>query len=144
MRRQVSPRPLASWLGADAVALKYQAGTVILVSQVPDKNGVNHKDRFMVLVRDFNDTDLLAYGVAVTGTFALPLPATSVRLPFHRQGRCKTGLTKDSVADCTWIVAATPADIIKRSGITPPRELLTILQQVQLQLPPPPAAGAGS
>jgi hypothetical protein len=29
----------------------------LLVSQVPDPNGVNPKDRFVVLVRDFDDTD---------------------------------------------------------------------------------------
>jgi hypothetical protein len=129
------------------VALKYQRGTILLVSQVPDKNGVNPKDRFVGLVRDFDDTDTLAYGVAVTGTFTLPLAATSVRLPFHRQSRCKTGLNKDSVADCTWVVVATPRDFMKRNGVTPPTELLTILRQVQNYLPlppPPPAATAGT
>jgi len=103
------------------VALKYAQGTILLVSQVPDKNGVNHKDRFMVLVRDFEDTDAIAYGVAVTGTFNHPLPATSVSLPYHRQGRCVTGLNKESIADCTWIVLATSKDIKKRNGFTPPR-----------------------
>jgi hypothetical protein len=99
----------------------------------------------VVLVRDFDATDAVAYGVAVTGTFTLPLPATSVRLPYHRPGRCKTGLTKDSVADCTWVVVATPQDFLQRNGMTPPIELLTILQQVQNQLPPPPppATAAG-
>ncbi len=127
------------------MALKYPRGTVLLASQVPDQNGVNPKNRFVVLVRDFDDTDALAYGVAVTGTFTLPLPATSVRLPFHRQGRCKTGLTKDCVADCTWVVVAAPQDFLKRSGVTPPIPLATILQQVQQYLPPsPPAAAAGS
>jgi hypothetical protein len=122
------------------VALKYQRGTILLVAQVPDKNGVNPKDRPVVLVRDFDDTDALVYGVAVTSTFTLPLPATSVPLPFHRQGRCKTGLTKDCVADCTWVVVATPQEVLKRDGFTPPLELATILQQVQQRLPPPPPA----
>jgi hypothetical protein len=130
------------------VALKYPRGTVIVVSQVPDKNGVNPKDRFVVLVEDFDDTDQFAYGVAVTGTFKLPLPTTSIQLPYHRQGRCKTGLNKDSIADCTWIVVATPQDIIKRNGITPPAKLLTILQEVKNYLssppPAPPAPPVGS
>ncbi len=128
------------------MALKYPRGTILQVSQVPDKNGVNPKDRFVVLVRDFDDTDALAYGVAVTGTFTLPLPATSIRLPYHRQGRCRTGLTKDCVADCTWVIMAAPPDFLKRNGITPPVELVTILQQVQQHLPPPqpPTATAGS
>jgi hypothetical protein len=118
------------------VALKYPRGTILLVSQVPDPNGVNPKDRFIVLVRDFDDADLLGYGVAVTGKFNHPLPATSVRLPYHRQGRSITGLTKDSVADCTWVVVAAPQDFIKRNGMTPPIQLATILQQVQAHLPP--------
>jgi hypothetical protein len=119
------------------VAKKYPRGTIVLVSQVPDQNNVNPKDRFVVLVRDLDDTDSHVYGVAVTGTFTLPLPPTSVRLPYHRQGRCKTGLNKDCIADCTWIVVATPADIIKALGITPPIQLATILQQVQNYLPSP-------
>ena len=126
------------------MALKYPRGTILLVSQVPDKNGVNPKDRFVVLIRDFDDADTLAYGVAVTGTFNLPLPATSVRLPYQRQGRCKTGLNKDSIADCTWIVVAASQDLGKRNGITPPIQLLTILQQVQNHLPPPPPPATAS
>lgn len=120
------------------MALMYPRGTVLLVAQVPDKNGVNPKDRFVVLVRDFDDTDALAYGVAVTGTFNLPLPATSVRLPYHRQGRSRTGLTKDSIADCTWVVVVAPQDIIKRNGMTPPIQLVAILQEALAHLPPLP------
>jgi hypothetical protein len=120
------------------VSLKYPRGTILLVAQVPDKNGVNPKDRSMVLIRDFDDTDAVAFGVAVTGTFNQPLPTTSVRLPYHRQGRCRTGLTKDSIADCTWIIVADPDEFIKRTGITPPLELLTILKEVQAFLPPSP------
>ena len=123
------------------MALKYPHGTILLISQVPDKTGVNPKDRSIVLVRDFDDTDVHAIGVAVTGTFNLPLPASSVPLPYHRQGRCKTGLTKDSVADCTWVVVAAPQDFIKRNGMTPPIQLVNILKEVQAHLspsPPPP------
>ena len=128
------------------MALKYPRETILLISQIPDKNGVNPKDRFVVLVRDFHDADVLAYGVAVTGTFHYPLPATSVSLPYHRQGRCVTGLTKDSVADCTWVVVAAPADFLKRNGMTPPIPLVSILREVQAHLPPPPppATPAGS
>ncbi len=104
-RQVIHRRPIVSrQRGVEIVAIKHLRGTVILVVQVPDKNGVNPKDRFVVLVRDFDDADPLVYGVAVTGTFAFPLPPTSVRLPYHRQGRCKTGLTQDCIADCTWIV----------------------------------------
>lgn len=124
--------------------LKYQRGTVLLVSQVPDKNGVNPKDRFVVLVRDFDDTDTNAYGVAVTGTFTRPVPTSSIPLPYHRQGRCQTGLTKECVADCTWVVVAAAQDIIKRAGFTPPVPLRAILKEVQAHLPPPPPPGTTS
>ena len=83
------------------MALKYPRGTVVLVALVPDKNGGNHKDRPVVLVRDVEDTDALFCNVAVTSSFSYPVPVTSVKLPHHRQGRCKTGLTMECVADCT-------------------------------------------
>jgi len=109
------------------VAVKYARGTILLVSQVPDQNGVNPKDRFVVLVRDFDDGDVNLYGVAVTGTFTRPPPATSVPLPWHRQGRCLTGLNKECVAECTWVVVAAEQDVIRRGGTTPSALLLTIL-----------------
>jgi hypothetical protein len=121
------------------VALKHQRGTIVFVSQVPDKQNANHKDRPVVLVQDFDDADTHIYGVAVTGTFPPLLPATSISLPYHRQGKTKTGLNKPSIADCTWIVVATPGDIIGPQGFTPAIQLANILQQVQNNLPPPPA-----
>jgi hypothetical protein len=120
------------------VALLYPRGTILPIAQVPDRNNVNPKDRFVVLVRDLDDADPFLIGVAVTGTFTFPLPATSVRLPYHRQGRSQTGLTKDSVAESTWVVLATPQEILKVQGTVPAAKLVTILQQVQNHLPPPP------
>jgi hypothetical protein len=124
------------------VALLYPAGTILLVANVTDTNRVNPKNRRVVLVRDLDDADAYAFGVAVTGTFPRKLPATSIKLPYHaagRPGRCQTGLVKPSVADCTWVVQFTKADIITRSGWTPPVELRAILTAVQ-NLPPAPAS----
>jgi hypothetical protein len=127
------------------MALKYQRGTIIIASQVPDQNGVNPKDRRVVLVRDFHDTDATAYGVAVTGTFDYPIPPTSISLPFHRQGRCNTGLRKESVAVCNWFVVVAAQDILNRSGFTPTPQLVAILGLVQAvmvsPLAPPPGGG---
>ena len=64
------------------MALKYQRGTVVICSQVPDPNGVNPKNRPIVLVRDFDDTEPHAYGVAITGEFDYPLPASSIFAPY--------------------------------------------------------------
>jgi hypothetical protein len=126
------------------VAVKIPLGNIVLVRQVPDKQGGNPKDRFVVLVRDYNDGDAEILGVAITGSFNLPLPSTSVKMTSRKDGNCKTRLNKPCVADCTWRVVATPGDIIKRQGFTPAIELANILQQVQNQLPPAPPAPQGS
>lgn len=126
------------------MAVKIPLGNIVLVRQVPDKQGSNHKDRFVVLVRDYNDGDADILGVAITGSFNLPLPSTSVKMTHRKDGNCKTRLNKPCIADCTWRVVATPGDIIKRQGFTPPIELAKILQEVQNQLPPAPPAQQGS
>jgi hypothetical protein len=56
------------------VAVKIPLGNILFIRQVPDKQGGNHKDRFVVLVRDYNDGDADIAGVAITGSFKLPLP----------------------------------------------------------------------
>ena len=126
------------------MAILHRRGTILLVSQVPDQNGGNHKDRHVVLLNDLDSSHTIFHGVAVTGTFTYPLPPTSVSLPSHRQGRGQTGLNKPSVAVCSWIVTATPADIILKRGSIPSRDLLTILQQVQGKPPPPLTTSSGS
>ena len=118
------------------MAIKYQRGTVVLFSQVRDRNGVNPKDRPVVLVRDFDDAEAFAFGVAVTGEFDYPLPATSILLPYSRTGKCKTGLTKESVAVCNWVASATKDEILARIGFVPSVQLVAILQQVTALLPP--------
>jgi hypothetical protein len=76
------------------VAVVFYRGTIIEASQVPDRNGVNPKDRPVLLLVDFSDTDTDAYGVAITSTFPHPPPVTSIPLSYQRQGNCQTGLTR--------------------------------------------------
>ena len=117
------------------MALLYQRGTILCISQVLDPNKANPKDRYVVLLVDLDSEDPLLFGAAITGSFTFPLPATSIRLPFRKGGNtCRTGLTKDCIADCTWIVQATPADILGRIGFTPAKELLAVMQQVSAYL----------
>src|SRR5258708_29672495 len=125
------------------MAVKVPLGNIVLIRQVPDKQGGNHKDRFVVLIRDYNDGDADIAGVAITGSFNLPLPSTSVKMTSRKDGRCRTGLNKPCVADCTWRVVATPADIIKRQGFAPPLELAAIIRAVQALLPQPPGTPSG-
>ncbi len=68
------------------MAVKIPLGNILLVQQVPDKQGGNHKDRFVVLIRDYNDGDTYIAGVAITGSFYLPLPNTSVKMTWARTG----------------------------------------------------------
>ena len=49
------------------MAVIHYAGTVIRAYQVPDKRGVNPKDRPVLLVENFSDTDAEVYCVAITG-----------------------------------------------------------------------------
>ena len=39
------------------MAVKIPLGNIVLVRQVPDKQGGNHKDWFVVLVKDYDDAD---------------------------------------------------------------------------------------
>ena len=127
------------------MAVVYLKGTILWISQVPDKQGANPKDRNIVLIQDFNDTDTLLYGAAVTSKFSFPLSATTVRLPYRRgAARCKTGLTMDSVADCEWLRKATPQDVISRTGFTPSVELAEILKQSAVFLSKQQAAAGGA
>lgn len=122
----------------------YPLGTIVLVSQVEDQNGVNPKDRFVVLIQDVEANDVHVQGVAITGTFPQPIPSTCVSLPFQRQGRTRTGLTKACVANCSWVVVVAVNDIIKRVGMTPPLELSAIQREVQAFLPRPPSGAPPS
>jgi len=120
------------------VAIVYQRGVIILASQVPDKNGTNPKDRPVLLLVPFHDTDTDAYGVAITSTFTHPPPPSEIPLSYQRQGNCQTGLTNPSVAVCDWPVVVGKADIISKLGVCPPIQLATVFAQLP-QLQPKPA-----
>jgi hypothetical protein len=112
------------------MALVYQRGTIIVASQVPDPNGVNRKDRPVLLLLPFDDTDSDAYGIAISSTYPHPPPTTSILLPYQRQGNCKTGLTSPSVAVCDWPVVVGKADILGKSGFCPSIQLAAVLAQM--------------
>lgn len=112
------------------MAIIYHRGTIILASQVPDQNGVNPKDRPVLLLLDFDDTQPNAYGVAISTTFPHPPPATSIPLPYQRQGNCQTGLNAPSVAVCDWPVVVGKADIVCKLGTSPSLPLAAVLAQL--------------
>ena len=119
------------------MAIVYPRGVIVLAGQVPDRNGANAKDRPVLLLVDFADTDADAYGVAITSTFPHPPPTTSIPLAYQRQGNCQTGLTNPSVAVCDWPVIVGKADIVKKLGVCPPLPLAAVLAQLPKLLPVP-------
>src|SRR5947209_10996395 len=120
------------------MAIVYPRGTILLVRQVPDQNGTNPKDRPVLLLVEFADTDTDAYGIAISSTFPSPPPATSIPLPYQRQGNCQTGLSLPSVAVCDWPVIVGKADILGKIGTCPPIPLAAVLAQIKQIWPVPP------
>jgi hypothetical protein len=120
------------------VAVVYYRGTIVQASQVPDENGANPKDRPVLLLVDFLDTDADACGIAVSSTYPSPPPPASVPLPYQRQGNCQTGLSSPSVAVCDWPVVVGKADIIARLGTCPPLPFQAVLGQLPTIQPMPP------
>jgi len=119
------------------MAIMYHRGVIIMASQVPDQNGTNPKDRPVLLLLDFTDTDTNAYGVAISHTFPHPPPATSITLPYQRQGNCQTGLTNPYVAVCNWPVVVGKTDLISKLGFCPPIPLGAVLAQLPKLQPKP-------
>lgn len=119
------------------MAIVYSRGSIVLARQVPDQNGVNPKDRPVLLLVDFDDAHRDAYGVAISTTFPHPPPTTSVPLPYQRQGSCQTGLTAPSVAVCDWPVVVGKVDVLGKIGSVPPLPLAAILAQLPKLQPLP-------
>jgi hypothetical protein len=69
-------------------------------------------------------------GVAITGTIQRPLPKVCVRLPWHRRGHPRTGLSKPCVARCDWLVEIRAENVSAFLGIVPPKQLRLILETV--------------
>src|SRR5687768_3386092 len=91
---------------------RLRRGSIVWVP-VADPRGTNVKTRPVVLVTA--PGEIVAggkvVGVAVTGTFAEPLPPECVVLPWNRQGSASTGLRKKCCAVCNWLVPLYAADL---------------------------------
>jgi hypothetical protein len=114
------------------MAVRFQRGTIVYAKGVPDPQGKNHKDRKVVLVADFHDSDAFARVVAITTEFTLPLRPDAVALPFQRRGgtACTTSLTEESVAVCGWAIKIVSADIDRRTGAVSTKDLTEILNRI--------------
>ncbi len=110
-------------------------GRIIWADDVPDPAGRNPKRRaFIVLSHQLSATgEVEVVGVFVTGTFRKPPPEDHVILPWHRDRRAQTLLTKPSAAVCSYIYHLTFAkeDEIMFGGFVGGRLLETILAKVK-------------
>lgn len=100
-------------------------------ADVPDRNG-HIKRRPIVVLTPTRDIllDQPVVAAAVTTTFQEPLEAACVRLPHDPHGHPATGLRRDCVVRCDWLLALRPSDVVEIKGYVPGRTLLRILETV--------------
>src|SRR5208337_577062 len=115
--------------GVGLVVLEF--GSIIWI-EIADPKGVNLKKRpVIVLTRNdeiHHHSDLVV--VAITGTLPDPLTDEHVLLPWHRNGRVKTGLRKRCAAVCSWLEVVPQSAVVQITGITPAAELSEIVDRV--------------
>ncbi|MHC5539665.1 type II toxin-antitoxin system PemK/MazF family toxin [Singulisphaera rosea] len=108
-----------------------KVGSIVLVP-VPDGHG-NVKNRPVVVIQvpvEYEyDKPLLA--VAVSTQVTRPIPDHHVKLPWQLPRHPVTGLNRDNVAKCDWIVNVHRSKIIQEMGETPPRQLVAIVEAVR-------------
>lgn len=111
-----------------------QQGSVIR-AWVTDTSGGNPKPRPLVIVSKSSEIVRTGsfYAVAITGEFSKPLQADEVPLPWHPHGRCKSGLTKESVAKCTWMRQLLLTDVIEVKGHLRGKELDDVVSQAGIE-----------
>ncbi len=73
--------------------------------------------------------------VAVTSTFTLPLTDNIVSLPWEGDGNCGSGLRRECVAVCDWVVVFQASAVQNECGTCSTRVLSEILAHV---IPPRP------
>jgi len=111
--------------------MEFQQGQVCSALISPGRG--NPKLRPVILV---TPTPEIAAGepivaIAVSTTFTEPLSPDQIELPWERNGRCITGLSKRSVAVCTWLMKIRASDIREIRGCVPPRALRRILERIR-------------
>jgi mRNA-degrading endonuclease toxin of MazEF toxin-antitoxin module len=105
-----------------------QQGSIVWLT-VADQAGRNPKRRPAVVVtpnEKIADDGTIQF-VAAVGTFSKPLPANRIPLPWKRERHPVTGLYKECVAVCDWIIEAPASDIEAVGGRLPTEVLAKIL-----------------
>jgi len=112
-----------------------EQGQIVWV-RIADQTGRNPKCRPAVIVTRTNE--ITPHGqivvVAATGVFRRPLPENTISLPWAHGGHQTTGLKKECVAICDWLVTVNVDDIDSVGGRLPPSTLRSIIENLPRQL----------
>ena len=113
----------------------------IIYATVEDRRGQRRKTRPLVIVSETNDIveGQPFYCVAISSTFATPLPDDHVLLPSGR-GRGqhpRTLLTRECAAVCKWLEKITTEDVESVGGILAGGPLRDVIQKVARFAPIP-------
>ncbi|MEX2288310.1 MAG: type II toxin-antitoxin system PemK/MazF family toxin [Planctomycetaceae bacterium] len=108
-----------------------QQGSIVWV-HLDDQAGRNQKCRPAVIVTPSHEIvpGQTIVAVAAVGTFSKPLPENHVPLPWQRGGHPVTGLYKECIAVCDWLVEIKPDAIVSIGGVCPPHVLRKILSKL--------------
>lgn len=115
-----------------------QHGSIVWVELV-DPHGRNRKCRPAVVVSPSPQAEpehIVA--VAVTSTFSIPRPDNTVSLPWDASGNCRSGLKRECVAICDWLVVFPIVAVKQVVGICD----RNTLAQIMSRLPSPPPEDA--
>lgn len=107
----------------------YPYGSIVVVGQLRDPQGVNPKDRRCIVITPDADrigSDGTIRVVAISSLVPDPLPADLVPLPWQLPYHPVTGLFKPSVAVCGWIVPIEPSRVVAQRGKVPGKVMLKI------------------
>jgi mRNA-degrading endonuclease toxin of MazEF toxin-antitoxin module len=108
-----------------------QQGSIVWLN-LDDQAGRNPKCRPAVVVtptHEISQHDDLQL-VAIVGTFSKPLPPNRILLPWQHGKHPGTGLYKECVAVCDWILDVPLSAIVSVGGLCPRPTLKKILAQL--------------
>jgi len=79
--------------------------------------------------------------VAITTRLSDPLPADHVLLPWHRDGKTRSGLRRKCAAVTSWLAQIRVDDVREVVGILPPKAIDELLTRILDDMPPPSTSG---
>lgn len=100
--------------------------------ELDDPQGRNRKRRPAVILttREEIQAGEPIFVVAISTQLPHRLPDEYVELPWHPQGRVRTGLRERCAAVCTWLEEVREPDILQYAGVVPVPKMLTIQEKI--------------